>query len=141
MDLNECKRKGYIRKTKANTSLIKSLIEISNLKEKTVKSVNIDEENVSAFLPMAYDSVRGLLEAFCVLYEFKVTSHVCLGELMNELMDDFDYNDFDRFRYIRNSINYYGEKIGFEEGNEIIKKIFDMKVKILEKIKFKMNGD
>ncbi len=36
MDLEECFRKGLIKKTKVDKELIKSLIEMSNIKEKTV---------------------------------------------------------------------------------------------------------
>ena len=34
---------------------------------------------------------------------------------------------------IRNSINYYGEKVDFEQGKEIINTIFAIRKKILEK--------
>jgi|GEM_PF-3783890 len=37
------------------------------------------------------------------------------------------------FRWIRNSINYYGKKVEFEQGKELIEKIFIMKKNILEK--------
>lgn len=59
-------------------------------------------------------------------------SHICIGELLRDILEDFDYEEFDRLRWIRNSINYYGEKVEFEHGKEIIKKIFVMKKKILE---------
>lgn len=45
----------------------------------------------------------------------------------------FDYEEFDRLRWIRNSINYYGEKVEFEQGKEIVDKIFAMKKKFMEK--------
>jgi len=51
---------------------------------------------------------------------------------MKQELDDFDYTSFDRLRWIRNSINYYGKKIGLDEGNEIIFKIFFMKEKIMK---------
>jgi len=34
---------------------------------------------------------------------------------------------FRQFRYIRNGINYYGKKVDFEQGKEIIDKIFLLK--------------
>ena len=43
-------------------------------------------------------------------------SHICIGGLLADIIDDFDYEEFDRIRWIRNSINYYGEKIDFEQG-------------------------
>ena len=131
MDLNDCFRKGLIKKTRINEDLIKSLIEMSEIKMKTVKSANVDEVNISVYVSLAYDSLRELLEALCVSKGYKVLSHICIGELLKDILDEFDYDDFDRLRYIRNSINYYGEKVDFDQGNEIIKKTFVMRRKIL----------
>ncbi len=122
MDLEECKRKGFIRKTFVDDNLIKSLIEMSKISEKEIKVVNLNEDNVSVYISIAYDSLREILEAICISKGYKVTSHVCVGELLKRLIQDFDFYSFDRFRFIRNSINYYGKKIGFKEGKEIIKK-------------------
>ena len=131
MDLNECFKKGLIKKTKADNELISSLVEMSNIKESAVKTAKIDNINISAYVSLAYDSLRELLEALCISKGYKVLSHICIGELLKDILDEFDYDDFDRLRYIRNSINYYGEKVDFDQGNEIIKKTFVMRRKIL----------
>jgi hypothetical protein len=110
-----------------NRELAKSLLEMSDAKEEAVRTASINETTVSAFVSLAYDSLREVLEAVCVLHGYKVTSHVCTGELMKTLVDGFDYTTFDRFRYIRNGINYYGKKIGLAQGKAIILKIFEMK--------------
>lgn len=131
MDLNECFNKGLIKKIKVDKELIKSLIEMSDIKEETVATANINEKNISAYVSLAYDSLREILEALCILNGYKVLSHICIGELLKNILKDFDYEEFDRLRWIRNSINYYGEKVDFEQGKEIIKKIFITKRKIL----------
>ncbi len=133
MDLDDCHRKGLIKKTTIDKSLAASLIEMSNIKEKAVLSAKINEENVSAYVSLAYDSLREILEVLCILRGYKVLSHLCIGELLRKELDDFNYEDFDRLRYIRNSINYYGEQVDFEQGKEIIDKIFVMKKKLYEK--------
>jgi len=56
-----------------------------------------------------------------------------MGELLKGILEDFDYDEFDRLRWIRNSINYYGEKVEFEQGKEIIRKIFAIRNNILER--------
>ena len=129
MDLDECYKKNFIKKAKIDKELIKSLIEMSDIKELTVNSAKINEINISAYVSMAYDSLREILEAICISYGYKVTSHACLGELLKTLIGDFDFNEFDRMRYIRNGVNYYGTKIDFSQGREIIKKMFVMKKK------------
>lgn len=131
MELSDCERKGFIKKANPGISLVKSLIEVSKAKEIAIQSAKIDEITVNAYIPMAYDALREVLEALCTLHGYKVTNHVCLGELLRKLEPDFDYNSFDRFRYIRNSINYYGKSVGLIEGKEIINKILQMRKNIL----------
>lgn len=132
MDLGECYRKGLIRRTKIDRELIFSLIEMAGIKEIAVNTAKINEINISAYVSLAYDSLREILEALCISKGYKVTSHFCTGELLKTLVKDFEYNEFDRFRYIRNSINYYGTKINFEQGKELIKKIFSLKNRLVQ---------
>jgi hypothetical protein len=132
MDLDECSKKNFIKKTRIDKELIRSLIEMSKIKEDSVNNARVDETNISAYVSMAYDSLRETLEALCILKGYKVTSHICLGELLKSLIPDFDFNSFDRFRYIRNGINYYGTKIDYKQGKEIILKMFKLKSEIIK---------
>ena len=132
MDLNECFEKGFIKITKINPHLIKSLIEMSEIKQKTVTKANLNNENISAYTPLAYDSLREILEALCISKGYKVTSHACIGELLKKDLGFIFFNQFNRFREIRNKINYYGKKIGYKQGKELINKIFLMKKHLLK---------
>lgn len=136
MDLKECFRKGMIKKTRIDSELIKSLIEMSDIKENAVKTAIIDNINISAYVSLAYDSLREILEALCISKGYKVLSHICIGELLKDMLEDFDYHEFDRMRYIRNGINYYGVKVALGQGKQIIKKIFVTKNKIKSLLRF-----
>ncbi|MEI6058487.1 MAG: hypothetical protein WCP89_01825 [archaeon] len=133
MDLNECKQKGFIKKTLPNKNLAKSMLEISNTDESAVKNVTLSQENIMTYVSVAYDSLREILEAICELNGYKVSNHICLGELLKEILKDFDFTSFDRFRFIRNGIKYYGNKIDLLQGKEIILKIFAMKKELVNK--------
>ncbi|MEK6937636.1 MAG: hypothetical protein V2A62_00705 [Candidatus Woesearchaeota archaeon] len=133
MDLTDCYKQGFIRKARLDKELIKSLIEMSNIKDNAVTTANITENNISAYVSLTYDSLREALEALCLSREYKVTNHQCIGELLKEMLTDFDYSEFDRYRYIRNGINYYGTKIEFKQGKEIIQKILVIKNRIIQK--------
>jgi uncharacterized protein (UPF0332 family) len=133
MDLGECFQKGLIKKTEIDEELIKSLIEMSDIKEMTVRKASIDNVNISAYVSLAYDALREALEAICISKGYKVLSHICIGELLKDLFKDFEYEEFDRLRWIRNNINYYGTKVEFKQGMEIISKIFVMKKNLVEK--------
>ena len=127
MDVAECMKKGFIRPCKIDKNLVASLMEMSNIKEKIVTAAVIDNETVNGFLPMAYDSLREILECIAILLGYKVISHECLGKLLIKEGISFDHFEFERFRYIRNSINYYGKKIEAPEGKQIIAKMMRMK--------------
>jgi len=131
MDLEECFRKGVIKRTKVNRELIKSLIEMSGIKETAVRTAGINEINISAYVSLAYDSLREALEAVCISRGYKVLSHVCIGELLGYILKGFPHKKFDRMRYIRNSINYYGTKVELRQGKQLIAKIFSMKKQLL----------
>ena len=73
------------------------------------------------------------MEAICISRGYKVLSHICIGELLKSLFKDFEYEEFDRLGWIRNSINYYGTKVEFKQGKEIINKIFNMKRNLIKK--------
>lgn len=133
MDINECYKKNLIRKTRIDPERISSLIEMSDIKKITVKTANIDEINISAYVSVAYSSLLEILEAISLSKGYNVSSHLCLGELLREILEDFDYHQFDRVRYIRNGIEYYGTKIEFKQGKELIKKMFDMREKLMKK--------
>jgi len=133
MDLEECFQKGLIKKTEIDEELIKSLIEMSNIKEMAVRKAKIDNVNISAYVSLAYDALREALEAICTSKGYKVLSHICIGELLKDLFKNFDYEEFDRLKWIRNSINYYGTKVEFKQGKEIINKILGMKNKLTKK--------
>ena len=135
MDLNDCIKKGLVKKTNVNTNLISSLVEMSKIKQNAVKSAKIDKENISAYVSLAYDSLREVLEALCVLKGYKIISHICIGEFLKKFFPNFKHAEFDRYRWIRNSINYYGEKIEFNQGKELIKKIFNLKKDVLNILK------
>jgi hypothetical protein len=132
MDIEECYRKSLIKKTRIDSELVISLIEMAAIKEQAVKTASISDVNISAYVSLAYDSLREVLEAICISKGYKVLSHACVGELLRELLDDFDYAGFDRLRYIRNGINYYGRGVQFKQGKEIIEKIFSMKKRLVE---------
>jgi len=141
MDINECKRQGFIKITTPNASKAASLLEIADLKEEAANAVELNEKNINAYFPLAYDSLRETLEALCLLLGYNVTNHICLGELLKEISPGFDYTSFDRFRYARNGINYYGRKIGLPEGEELIKKMFEMKKNIKNEVNARMQNN
>ena len=71
------------------------------------------------------------MEAIAIKNDFKILNHICLGIIMKDLTKNVNYSHFERIRYIRNSINYYGKKIGFTQGKFLLEKTLLLKHKLL----------
>ena len=123
MDIEECRNKGLVKQTVTNPELITSLIEMAGIKEETVKEARLTQRNISVFISVAYDSLRLVMEAICNQRGYKVLNHICLGEL---LKNDIDYETFNRLRWTRNNISYYGKQVELRQGRELIEEVFRM---------------
>lgn len=114
--------------------LVRALLKMSESNKNTVLSADINPENISTYVSVAYESLRQIMEAFGVANKLKVTNHICLSVAVKKILYNFNINDFEIFRQARNSINYYGEKISFSKGKEFIKEMFRMKKEIEKEI-------
>jgi len=136
MELNECYRRKLIKRTRVDENLVKSLKEMSDTDEETVMAVQLNGKNIPSYIVVAYESLRKILEAICLSKGYKILSHVCLGGLVKDFYEDFDLEFFDRVRWIRNGVNYYGKKIDLEQGEKIISKMFKLKKKLISDKKY-----
>ena len=84
MDINECYKKNLIKKTRVDSERIISLIEMSDIKKTTVKTADINEINISAYVSRAYSSLLEILESISLSKGYSVSSHLCLGELLRD---------------------------------------------------------
>ncbi|MFH0961085.1 MAG: hypothetical protein V1820_00185 [archaeon] len=126
-----------MKETKADFQRATSLVEQATADERSVKEAKLTELNVSTYVVVAYSSLRETLEAVCLLNGLHVTSHICVGEVARKFIPNFSFSDFDRFRFARNGISYYGTKIEFEEGRGLIGEILLMKRAVAEYIESK----
>ncbi len=71
-------------------------------------------------MTLLYDALRELLEAVALENGYKIYNHECYTAFLKEIINESYLGDeFDKFRVLRNGINYYGRKINQEEGIEI----------------------
>ncbi|MBS3074017.1 hypothetical protein J4447_01025 [Candidatus Pacearchaeota archaeon] len=121
-----------VKRMKISKELARSLIETSKSNEETVNNLlRIKNNPLPPVFVLAYDSLRMILEALCAVKGYKVGSHIQLGELVKEFYREFDYNTFDRVRWVRNSIQYYGQDIDSGQGKELISKMLALKREML----------
>ena len=74
------------------------------------------------------------MEALAIKKGFKIYNHDCFSAFLDEICKNKSFSaEFDKFRRLRNQINYYGKDISVEEAKIIIKEINLLRIKLLEK--------
>lgn len=136
MNLKDFIEKGQIRKSSKDIALAKSLITMSDNDLKFLNNIEINENSSRKLMTNYYDVLRSILEAIATLDGYKIYQHEAFTYFLKEKNENLIAEKFDRFRKIRNGINYYGKSITSEECKEnvmeIIKLINALKNKYLE---------
>jgi hypothetical protein len=131
MDWKECNHKRFVKKIQADSPLIDSLIKSSKNKIESCKRLELDEVTASTKVSLAYEGLRESLEAVAIKKGFKIYNHECYCSFLKEVCEKSTLSaNFDRFRRIRNQINYYGKDISIADAKELIKEIIILESKI-----------
>lgn len=133
MRLKDFIEKGQVRKASKDILLIKSLIITTENDLKFLEKIKIDDISARKIMSNYYDILRSVLEAMSIIDEYKIYSHEAFTYFLKEKGEGIISEKFDRFRKIRNKINYYGENISAEEVKENIEEIKE----IIKKLKTK----
>ena len=123
MSFGEFIKKGLVRKTSSDFILAKSLLFTGKKDLKFIDTLEINENSSRKIMTNYYDILRSILEAIASIEGFKIYSHEAFVFFLKEKGEETLASKFDRFRKIRNSINYYGKDISVEETKENIKEI------------------
>jgi|SRR3989344_4113398 len=107
---------GKARKGSPDISKVKSLLETSNNHLLFLENQKINEVSAGSILTTYYGALREIVEAICLKEGFKVYSHEAFTYFLKEKNEDIIAIKFDNLRKLRNSINYYGEKISYKEA-------------------------
>lgn len=115
MDLNDFKKRGLVRKSSKDISLIKSLIKLSENDEVVTKKIKLNNLSARMILMNYYNILRMILEAIAADNELKIYSHEAYTYFLKTLGEDIFSEQFNRFRKLRNKLSYYGEDLSVEE--------------------------
>lgn len=125
------------RKATPDTQLAKSLVRMSDAHVEVIKALELTETSASTLMTNYYEALREIVEAIAAKTGYKVYSHEALTYFLKELGETSLADKFDRFRKIRNNINYYGKKVGKASAAVNIKDI----EKIISTLKAKFLTD
>jgi len=134
MDWEKCNEKKFLKSINVDEDLIDSLIKISEDKLRVNERLELDRISSTSKISLVYDSLREILEAIAIKKGFKIYNHECYCSFLKEICnDEISAEEFNKFRKIRNQINYYGKEIFIEESKEIIKEAILLRKKLIVK--------
>ena len=94
---------------------------------KFLEEIKITELSKRKLVSNYYDSLRSLLEAISLLKWYKIYSHEAFTYFLKDYLNKNILSlKFDRFRKIRNALNYYGKSLQLNEAKEMILEIKEM---------------
>jgi len=127
--LNERKVKRVAKNSIRSSSLFKSSAQAID----TAKNVSLSTNSSKTILRELYEGLREYCEALGYLNGYKFLDHESIGFFLRDILkEQSHYRIFDRYRKLRNGINYYGNEINIETVKEAIKEIPTL-IKSLEK--------
>lgn len=108
MTWEECMESGNAKKSFKDLQRAKSLMRMADSRIKFVRELDAKKDYASILFSDMYESVLEYCQALACLEGFKILNHLCITDFLKELgMQDIAVK-FDRYRKLRNSINYYG---------------------------------
>lgn len=107
----ECLESGKAKKSFRDVQRAKSLMKMADSRIVFIKNCNAKEDYASILFTNMYDGVLEYCHALASLEGFKILNHLCITDFLKELGMQDVAEKFDRFRKIRNSINYYGKSL------------------------------
>jgi hypothetical protein len=117
----------------------KALVKMSVNSLKSANLLEISKITASSILVMAYESLREILEAICLLKGYKVYSHEFYTFYLKSLDEFILAEKFDRLRKLRNCVNYYGkpvsEMVAKNAKQQVHEIILSLKKKYLSELK------
>jgi len=114
---------GKVKQISKDPAMARSLIQQAEARLYDLEHLPLTSENASFRFEGGYECVREAVQAFMAYDGLKPYSHEAVISFARErgLLSESETAAFDRFRKIRNDINYEGEKTTVEETKEIIR--------------------
>jgi uncharacterized protein (UPF0332 family) len=124
MNFKESINKNYAKQVPIDKFRAENLIKSAEQAIKTAKIIPINDGTSKTIFRELYEGLREYCEAIGYLKGYKFLSHESVGYFIKDILNDQKiFGKFDRFRKIRNAINYYGEQIEIETVKQAIKEI------------------
>ena len=123
MNFQDFIKQGKVVIGEKDTQKAKALVKMSENNLLVSNSVELSESSASTVFSILYESLRELIEAICLLEGYKVYSHEAFTAYLENIGEESIAAKFDRYRKLRNGINYYGKPVSINVTLEAKKEI------------------
>ncbi len=124
INFQDCIEEGKAKKTSINRIRTKSLFKSSRQAIITAKSIPLAESSLKTIFRELYEGFRECCEAIGYLKGYKFFDHLSITYFLRDILKQkYVAMKFDRYRKLRNNINYYGEDINISTVKEALKEI------------------
>jgi len=124
---------GKVKKVMPNKIRASSLFKSSIQAIETAKVIQLNPNTLKSILRELYEGLREYCEAIGYLRGYKFLDHESITYFLKDILKEQSVSiKFDRYRKLRNGVNYYGEDIDIETIKEAIIEVPKL-VKELEK--------
>jgi len=124
MSMRDLIEQGLVREIPPNAARAKALVEMSKQAMSVMLKLELSPQNANVIFRELYECLRQAVEAIGYLKGFKFENHESLRAFIEETLQNSQLaRDFDRYRKIRNGINYYGELVSVETTAQAMKDI------------------
>lgn len=124
MNFENSMKEGYVKIVLKNIIRSKSLTKSSKQAIDTARKISLDETTSKTIFRELYEGLREFCEAIGYEKGYKFLSHESITYFLSDILDERDISKiFERYRKLRNGINYYGEDINILTVKEAIRNI------------------
>jgi len=133
MEFNDFIKEKKVIKGAKDTQKAKALVKMSH--EALRAAAKLAENNDSApfVLSTAYTALRQILDAICLQQGYKIYSHEAYTYFLRMMNERIAAEKFDRYRRLRNGIEYYGKTVSIATSNEALKDIKNLTAQLRKK--------
>lgn len=124
MDFEFSLNSGKAKKVMPNRIRASSLFKSSIQAIETAKVIPLNIDTSKTILRELYEGLREYCEAIGYLNGYKFLDHESIGFFLRDILKELIiFKKFDRYRKLRNGINYYGNDMDIETVKEAISEI------------------
>jgi hypothetical protein len=115
---------GKAKKVMPNKIRASSLFKSSIQAIETAKEIPLNVKTSKTILRELYEGIREYCEAIGYQNGYKFLDHESIGFFLRDILKEQSlFKKFDRYRKLRNGINYYGNDVDIETVKEAISEI------------------